>query len=363
MSQQMKCVVIGVGRATNSQGTKGGGHQIGYTHAQMFRRSPQCRLVAGLDINADNLAAFNQQFGLTQGYADLGAMLSEVRPDVVSIGTYVGLHRSIIEQCARAGVKGIVCEKPFLNAPADVAPVRKVVEATGVKVVVAHIRRYRPAFERVRELLSKGAIGEPVACLTSLGGWDLSEMGAHWFDLIRFFNGDDEVKWVLGQARVRATRGYGHAMEDHAIAHFGFANGLRGIIEAGQSLNAGHDFTFTLIGAKGVVRAFNEMRLSIETASGYVVEDFAERHPIGWDKLGIAQRDGWLELWDMMLADLLGWLAGRAAPRVGWESALRTLEVNQAAYVSAIRGDRVDLPLQADEIAEYPVDVLARRGG
>lgn len=361
MSQQMKCVVIGVGRATNSQGAKGGGHQIGYTHAQMFRRSPRCQLVAGVDIDAGNLAAFNQHFGLHGGYADLGAMLREVRPDVVSIGTYVGPHRSIIEQCAQAGVKGIVCEKPFLNAPSDIAPVRAVVEATGVKIVVAHVRRYRPAFERVRELLATGTIGEPVACLTSLGGWDLSEMGAHWFDLIRFFNNDDDVKWVLGQARVRSTRGYGHAMEDHAIAHFGFSNGLRGIIEAGQAFNAGHDFAFTLIGAKGVVRAFNEMRLSVETASGYVVEDYAQRHPTGWDQLGITQRDGWLELWDMMLADLLGWLAGRAAPRVGMESALRTLEVNQATYVSAIRGDRVDLPLRADEIGEYPVDVLARR--
>jgi hypothetical protein len=44
-----------------------------------------------------------------------------------------------------------------------------------------------------------------------------------------------------------------------------------------------------------------------------------------------------------------------------FESAAATLEVNQAAYVSALRGDRVDLPMAASDITEYPVDLLAKR--
>ncbi len=39
------------------------------------------------------------------------------------------------------------------------------------------------------------------------------------------------------------------------------------------------------------------------------------------------------------------------------------MEVNLAAYLSAVRGDRIDLPLDAEAMAldEWPVEILARR--
>ena len=53
MSALYSAAVIGVGRAIQS-GKKGGGHQIGYTHARMLKRHPKIDLAACADINREN---------------------------------------------------------------------------------------------------------------------------------------------------------------------------------------------------------------------------------------------------------------------------------------------------------------------
>ena len=99
-----KAAVIGVGKP-NQPFMKGGGHAIGHTHAEMFKESPGMELVAGGDINPENLSFFLEKFSVPHGFLDYREMLDVVKPDIVSIGTYVGLHRQILEDCARAGVK------------------------------------------------------------------------------------------------------------------------------------------------------------------------------------------------------------------------------------------------------------------
>jgi predicted dehydrogenase len=345
--------IVGVGRAGSGTELKGGGHQIGYTHAGMYQRSERVRLESAADINAENLAAFQERFDVTNGFADYGDLLATVRPDIVSICTYVGLHRPIIEAAARAGVRGIVCEKPFLAAPADLPVVRELAASTGVKIVAAHVRRYRPAFARAKELYTSGAIGLPVMCMAGIEGWDLSEWGSHWLDMFRFLHADQPAAWVMGQARVRDLRGYGHAMEEHAVAYVGFPDGGRAMLDGGLALNGGYkrggDCSMVLVSTEGTIRVMNEDRLVIDDASGRREESFAH-DPAG----------RWPALWDRLLADLVAWMDGGAEPMTGLTNVLHSSEVNLAAYLSAVRGDRVDLPLD-DALDEWPVEVLAQR--
>jgi hypothetical protein len=160
-------------------GPKGGGHAIGYAHAEALRSNPRTTLALGADINAENLAFFRQKFAVPAGFADYREMLRVAQPEIVSICTYVGLHRQMVEDCARAGVKGIYLEKPIVSSPADLVAVDKVVQETGVKIVVAHIRRYLPAFMRLRELYSNGTVGEPLldGGRTMAGPWAMTLVG------------------------------------------------------------------------------------------------------------------------------------------------------------------------------------------
>ncbi len=339
-----RAAVIGVGKP-NQPFQKGGGHAIGHAHADMFKRNTRTELTAGGDINPDNLKFFQDKFGVPHGFLDNRQMLQEVKPDIVSIGTYVDLHRQILEDCARSGVKGVLCEKPFLNAPADVLPIRRIVEQTGIKIVVAHIRRYLPVMMRTQQLVRDGVIGRVIAYLTGVENWDLTEMGSHWFDLIRMFHDDQPVKWVFGQARVGRQRGYGHAMEDHAIAYFEFADSARAIVDGGRGMP--NDINFVITGTGGTMRVMGEHSLVIDTIAGQRTEHLP---PNG------------RAVWDATLEGLIRWMEGGKPPPVSMENALKTMEVNYAAYISALRGDRVDLPLDDDAMAlnEYPVERLAR---
>jgi predicted dehydrogenase len=348
-----KAMVIGVGASVNSQGRKGGGHQIGYTHAEMHKKNPRVELIAGVDINADNLKAFQEKFAVPHGRADYKAAIAELKPDLVSICTYVGLHRPMIEACVAAGVKGIVCEKPFLASPADCVAVRKLMAGTKTKLVVAHPRRYRKAFELASQRIAEGAVGKVRLISTSLNGWDLNEMGAHSFDFVRQMLGDAAIEWAFGQARVRETRGYGHAMEDFAIAHLGFAGGARASIEAGLG-KVGE--AYSVVGTEGVLHVHGEHAITIQNKQG----ETRELHDV--DPNAIWGAD-WPRLWDDMLADLIAWIEGGPASRVGFDSAIQTCEAVLATYCSALIGDRVDLPFSPEvvAIAEYPVDLIAKR--
>src|SRR5207244_4915582 len=110
-------------------------------HAQMYQRSKCVTLVAAADINAENLQAFQQRFSVPRGFDDHCKMLAEIKPDLVSIATYVPLHRSMIEDCVSAGVKAIVCEKPFLASPAECVAIRKLLAEFATKLIVSHPRR------------------------------------------------------------------------------------------------------------------------------------------------------------------------------------------------------------------------------
>ena len=342
-----KAAIIGVGKAGGG-GAKGGGHAIGYTHAAMYRSAPaRVQLVASADINPQNLEAFRIAFDVASPFADYRQMLREARPDIVSIATYVGLHAEIIEACAAAGVRAIFCEKPFLASIPQCRRVEQIARETGVKIAVAHVRRYRPAFRRARELFNDGTIGRPILCAAGIEGWDLSEWGSHWLDMFRFLNDDRAVRWVFGQARVRDFRGYGHAMEEHAVACFEFDNGCRGLLDGGKALACGGDVM--LLGSDGTIRVADETTLTITGKTGQAVESH-----------GAGASGGWEACWPAALSDLLGWLDGSAEPTIGLSSMLRTSELNLAAYLSVLRGDRVDLPV-SDDADEWPVEALQRR--
>ena len=336
-----QAAVIGVGKPGSA--SKTGGYAIGYTHAKMYRRNPRVELIAAADINGENLAAFGKEFDVDRTFASHQEMLREIRPDIVSIATYVNLHASMIEDAARAGVKVIFCEKPFLASIPQCRRIEALARETGVKIGVAFVRRYRPAFVRAREILTGGSIGKPVMCLAGVEGWDLSEWGSHWFDMFRFLNDDAPMRWVFGQARVRDARGFGHAMEEHAIAHFEFENGCRGLLDGGRGTAVGGDMM--LVGSEGMVRVSGESKLTIVGANGEASETFA---------------DDFAACWDAALVELLDWLEGGVEAAIGLTRTLPSAELNLAAYLSAVRGDRVDFPLE-DDCDEWPVERLAAR--
>jgi len=337
--------VIGVGRASGDP-DRSGGFRIGYVHSKAYQEHPDVTLVSAADINRENLEAWQQEFGVRSGYLDYRELLETVRPDIVSVCTYVSLHAQILVDCAQAGVRGVFCEKPFLAAPADIARVRDAVAESGMKISVAHIRRHLPVFKRARELVQGGAIGQLLLCSASLPDWDLSEWGAHWLDIFRFFNGDDDAIWVMGQARVRDRRGWGHAMEEHAVAYFGFANGCRAILDGGGDLV--QPYLMILTGSEG------ELRLQGNTI--WITDAQGRR-----EETLPSEGDVWDKMWGTTVGELVAWVGGADEPTNGFTNALAGSELNLGAYLSVLKRDRVDLPLEDLSLDEWPLEQLATK--
>lgn len=342
----LRASIVGVGQAQKQGSPTTGAYRIGYTHARTYRRTPGFELVSAADIDAGNLQAFNQEFGVA-GYSSLEELLRNDRPDVVSLCTYVGLHLDMIKACVAAGVKGILCEKPLVASPAELAELRTLVAASGVKIIVPHFRRYRKVFARSREILASGEIGERVIVSAAIGnGWDLSEWGSHWLDMYRFFHDDRMPEWVMAQARVTDRRGFGHAMEDHAVAFMEFPGGGRAVLETGvHYLNDG--VTMTIGGSRGSIVIVAEDKLRVYTAAGARDEDFSDA-------------DGLLAAWSEMAADFRDWINKDVPAPLGFDHVSGTAELTMGCYVSMVEGDRVDLPLKSSA-REWLVEELARR--
>lgn len=342
-SDLYRVAIIGVGRG--GQGV--GGHSIGHAHAYTYQRHQRCRIVAAADIVGENLNQFAGEFGTDTTFGDYHQMLSEARPDIVSISAYAGLRREMVEAVVEAGVKGIWCEKPFALSMDDGETMVGLCERHGVKLVVNHQRRYASPFREAKRRLKQGGIGRPVVFLAALKDWDLMEWGTHWLDMFRFFADDQPVSWVMGQVRCTgAKRRYGHVMEEHAIAYLSFEDGTRGTLEGGLGLNA--DFAMRLVGTEGLLDLYTDGTQRLLNDSG-------------WRTLPAPPVVDGSTIASMLsvLDGLIGWMEGGPKPEVAGDNALRSTELYLAAYESSLRGDRIDLPLQSQ--ARFPLEAISDR--
>jgi predicted dehydrogenase len=343
---RLRGAVIGVGKADERTWAKGGGHKIGYDHARAMR-SIGIELSSAADIDPVNLGAFQSEFNLSSGFADYREMLAAEQPDVVGICTYVGLHAEMVQACALAGVSVIVCEKPFVSSPAQLDSVRRTVEETGVTLGIAHIRRFSPCFVKARDLIREGAVGQPVLLCGGLGGWDLSEFGSHWIDLIRFLRDDRPVEYVMGQARVRDGFGYGHRMEEHALAYFEFDDACRGLVDGGRSFAGPSGWDIRVVGTEGVLAITENVQVELFNGEGRQVVPTPPADNV------------WEDLYGSLVRERQG---GPESP-VSFRRCAPSAEINLGAYLSAVKGDRVDLPLAGEDLSydRWPLDELAER--
>ena len=110
--------VIGLGRMGSTfddEITQGGSLFLPYCHAPSYDASPKTELVAGADLHAEQGEIFGERWGLSSEhiYSDYREMLEKENLDLVSVCTTARVRSTIVQDVARAGVKGIWAEKPI----------------------------------------------------------------------------------------------------------------------------------------------------------------------------------------------------------------------------------------------------------
>ena len=132
--------------------------------ATAFAEVADTRVVAVYDRGADTRAEFRATWRSTWGeiaaYDDYGRMLAEVRPDIVCIATRQTHHSRQIVQAAAAGVRGILCDKPFVTSLTEADAALEACRKAGVAVAYGTEWRWDAAYRLLAERLRDGLVGE-----------------------------------------------------------------------------------------------------------------------------------------------------------------------------------------------------------
>ena len=133
------------------------------------------RIVAAADIRPGQLALMRERYGLTQAqcYDSAESMLRQPRlADAMFICTPDRLH---FGQAAAALGKGyhLLLEKPIAETEAECRELERLARQANRHVIVCHVLRYALFYQKLKELLDGGAVGEiqSIQAMERVGYW------------------------------------------------------------------------------------------------------------------------------------------------------------------------------------------------
>jgi myo-inositol 2-dehydrogenase/D-chiro-inositol 1-dehydrogenase len=251
--------------------------RIGQVHARTIKGMDDARVVAVSDAMpeaADRLAA---EVGAEVRTSE--AILGAQDIDAVVIGTPTDTHFDLIHGAARAG-KAIFCEKPIDMSVDNIRACIEVVEETGVPFLTGFNRRFDPNFAALRARIGAGDIGAvelvtitsrdpappPISYIERSGGL-FRDMMIHDFDMARFLMGEAFVRLhAVGSALVDPAIGAAGDVDTAAVI---LTTGTGRICQISNSRRAayGYDQRIEVHGAKGMLRAENQLESTVELAT------------------------------------------------------------------------------------------------
>ena len=313
----------------------------GTHHAEAVAKNPRFKLVGLCDITPDRLEAARQKFGVEKVNADAAQLLDDTRPDVFIFCTLPQIRLPLIQAGVDAGVQLIAFEKPVAMSMNEGLAMFDLLRTAGVKSVVSHQHRYGAHYQKVKEIISSGALGRVHTVYGHATGW-MMHMMSHMVDYTSWYNDYSPVEWVVGQAAGKEKFSDVHSSPDYIAALVQYANGVRGVIECG-------------VGAPDVPEVeawWRKCRIGAQGTDG-----FAEvLTGGGWravTKNGASSGPGGMDYDHDMppyIQDIADWLddPAKVHPCNG-ERAFKGLEVMMAACRSVVQRGKITLPLGPGE--------------
>src|SRR5689334_10463871 len=123
------------------------------------------RLVAVADERERYARQFGEQYCDGDWTTDYEALLTRDDVDAVIVTSYTSAHADHVELAAAAG-KPVLLDKPIATTMADA---ERIVEAgTRVKIMLAYLLRFLPAYLQVKDAVDQGAVGDLVSGFYSI---------------------------------------------------------------------------------------------------------------------------------------------------------------------------------------------------
>lgn len=329
-----RVVVVGMGKR-------------GKHHATAFRANPNFELAGICDIDEARVAEAAELIGgKVETSTDAAALTAKLKPDVFCFCTLPRLREEFIRIGVDNGAKLIAFEKPVGDSSVVAMRIRDLLRESGVKAVVSHQHRYGKHYRKVKEIAASGQLGKVHTIYASSPGW-MMHMMTHLIDYMRWYNGNADAEWVMGQAAGCRKFSDNHPSPDYIGGFIQFANGVRGVVETGAGAP----------NIPEVSKWWGRNRIRVMGDGG-----FAEVLTNGgWRAVtrdGAIGGDGAMNYeHDMVpyIQEMADWLDDdRKVHSCNFESAYSGFEIMMGLCRSVLDGGQVNLPLEGgrDEIAE-----------
>jgi predicted dehydrogenase len=264
----------------------------------------------------------------------LETILEDRSVGAVLVLTPPNTHLELVERCAAAG-KHVLLEKPLEVSTDRSEKLAKTCKKNKVKLGIVLQHRFRPAAEKLNELLKAGELGKLISASASVPNWRpqsyydqpgrgtkardgggvLLTQGIHTLDLFLSFAGEaSEVKSFSTTTPVHRME-----TEDLVAAAVRFKSGALGVVHATTAAYPGFAERIELIGTLGSAM-LEGTSLKAQFVDGKSVEIKTESGGGGTGADPMAFPHDWHR---GVLADFLDAIERNREPRVNGEEALK----------------------------------------
>jgi predicted dehydrogenase len=243
---------------------------------------PRSRLYALLTRDPRKAAAYPGALV----YTDLSDALRDPAIDAVYVASPVALHAEHTIASLRSG-KNVLCEKPVALDFAQAESMAEAARQSGRLLGIAYYRRLYPKLLRARQLISEGAIGQPVLVEANYHGWlespdrawlkdpaiagggPLYDVGSHRIDACNFLFGRP-----LRATGLLSNAVHQLAVEDSATTLIEYAGGIHAVIDVRWNSRMPRD-QFRVIGSEGEISLdpLNGPALRLLASDGSLTEE------------------------------------------------------------------------------------------
>ena len=254
-----------------------------------FNEVEGSQVVAVMSRSDNKARSYAERHHVRKWYTDASELIEDPDVNAVYIATPPSSHATFAIMAMRAG-KPCYIEKPLAASYNDCIRINRISEQTGVPCFVAYYRRYLPYFQKVKEIIESGTIGNVVNVQVRFsvpprdldfqsgkempwrlqpdiaGGGYFYDLAPHQIDLLQNLFG------VITRAHgYPANRAHLYQAEDTLSACFFFESGIPG---SGSWCFVGHESAkedcIEVIGEKGSLSfsVFTYQPIEVITSEG-----------------------------------------------------------------------------------------------
>lgn len=222
-------------------------------------------IAAICDCNEENLRFAGERYSIPEEkrFLDYKYLLNNDSINAVTVAVPDQQHVKMSCEFLRAG-KHVLCEKPLALTRDDIEEMVKVADESDAKFMVGQICRFTPAFEKAKEIIEAGTIGE-LYFIESEYAHDYMKLcdewradpnrhgviggGCHAVDLIRWLAGDPVEVFAYGTHKLLPMVSY----DDATVAIMKFDDNLMGKVFVSTGCKRDYTMRTVIYGTKGTI--------------------------------------------------------------------------------------------------------------